>query len=199
MIDEGDLSGLVNGNHAVANRTQSRGQMLFAASQARFAFAQPIFGIVLVKCHFDGGHEFAFFKRLEQKSIRQRGFGTRQSVIVGIGGEKNYRHSELFAQRQRGFDAIALAFDIDVLQHQMRLHRRRFFQCAVERCPLKLAPRSPGDAVWPRISRATMRSSSTIKMRCRSARCQFLRHPDQNDSSKVCCKYLQWGVVAKTS
>lgn len=77
-----------------------------------------LFGLMLVQRHFDRRLQLAVVKRLEQIPIRFGPLGLVQRRVLGIGGQEYHRQLKTvpdFAGRE---DAIRLALQANVHQHQ---------------------------------------------------------------------------------
>ena len=112
-IKEGDLARVVGTDNGLPNAAQGGGQPSFLPAQGGFHAR-------LRERHLQGEGELMFFYRFQQVTVGAEFCGPAYRGFVGMGGEEDDREAELLLQDLGRADAVALAFEPDVHEYQVR-------------------------------------------------------------------------------
>jgi hypothetical protein len=111
-VHERDFAVLVGDDHRVGDAFQDGGKPLLP-------FFQFPLHVEAVDRHLDGAVQLGVLKGLDDVAEGLGELGAVQGVLVGVGGEKDDRDAGVFADIMGHVDAVHLALEHDVHQHQV--------------------------------------------------------------------------------
>src|SRR5262249_51642069 len=85
---------------------------------AALALAQPALGGGFVQRQLDRRAQLGLLERLEQVARGVGGAGATDGLVVGVGREIDDRYAAALADAARGLDAVGVAVEADVHEHE---------------------------------------------------------------------------------